>query len=57
MIDVWADLGRIYIHSSDQTSRVVMDKIPNPHRVRDTLRQQYVMARQKKGTVILESLA
>lgn len=56
MVDVWADLGRIYIHSSDQTGQVIMEKIPNPHRVRDTLRQQYVVARQKKGTVILESL-
>lgn len=57
MIDLWANLGTIEIDSTDMTGSVRMDKIPNPHWVRDTLRQQYTLARQKKGTVVLESLS
>ena len=57
MIDIWADLGSIEVDSTDMTGSVRMDKIPNPHWVRDTLRQQYTLARQKKGTVVLESLS
>ena len=56
MIDVWADLGDIYINSTDKTGMLRMHKIREPHRVRDSLRKQYMAARQKKGTVILESI-
>ena len=57
LIDIWSNLGTIEIDSTDMTGSVCMDKIPNPHWVRDTLRQQYTLARQKKGTVVLESLS
>ena len=57
MIDVWADVGDIYINSTDKTGLLKMHKIRNPHVVRDSLRKQYMAARQKKGTVILESLS
>ncbi len=57
LVDIWANLGNIAVNSSDRTGSVYMEKIPNPHWVRDTLRQQYTLARQKKGTVVLESLA
>ncbi len=57
VIDLWADLGSIVVDSTDRTGTLQMNKIPNPHYVRDSLRQQYTLARQKKGTVVLESLA
>ncbi len=57
MIDVWADIGDIYINSTDKTGLLKMHKIREPHKVRDSLRKQYMAARQKKGTVILESLS
>lgn len=57
MIDLWANLGTITIDSTDMTGSLVMHKIPNPHFVRDTLRKQYTLSRQKKGTVMLESLS
>lgn len=57
LIDIWANIGNIAINSTDKTGSVYMEKIPNPHWVRDVLRQQYTLARQKKGTVVLESLA
>ena len=57
LIDIWADLGTIDIDSTDMTGSLRMYKIPNPHLVRDTLRKQYTLARQKKGTVVLESLS
>lgn len=56
LIDIWANLGTIAIDSTDMTGSIVMKKIPNPHLVRDSLRQQYTLSRQKKGTVVLESL-
>ena len=56
MIDVWADIGDITISSSDKTGTIVMKKVPNPHYLRDTLRRQYMQARQSKGTVLLETL-
>ncbi len=56
LVDVWANLGTIEVDSTDMTGSVRMNKIPNPHYVRDSLRQQYTQARQKKGTVVLESL-
>lgn len=57
LIDRWANLGDILVNSSDQTGDVLMQKIPSPYLVRDSLRQNYTMARQKKGTVVLESLS
>ncbi len=57
LIDRWAGIGDIYISSTDKTGNVLMEKIPSPYLVRDSLRQQYTQARQKKGTVVLESLA
>ncbi|MDY6407986.1 MAG: PH domain-containing protein [Pseudomonadota bacterium] len=57
LIDIWADLGTIEIDSTDMTGSLKMCKIPNPHFVRDSLRKQYTLARQKKGTVVLESLS
>ena len=57
LIDIWAGLGNIEIDSTDMTGSVRMYKIPNPHYVRDSLRKQYTVARQKKGTVVLESLS
>lgn len=56
MIDVWADIGDITVSSSDKTGTIVMKKVPNPHYLRDTLRRQYMQARQSKGTVLLETL-
>lgn len=56
MVDVWSDLGDIYINSTDKTGLIRMHKIHNPHHVRDSLRKQYMAARQRKGTVILESI-
>ena len=57
LIDIWANLGTIVLDSTDMTGSLVMRKIPNPHFVRDSLRKQYTLARQKKGTVMLESLS
>lgn len=57
LIDIWSNLGTIYVNSTDLTGRIQMKKIPNPHFVRDSMRQAYTLARQKKGTVVLESLA
>ena len=57
LIDVWADLGTIEVDSTDMTGSLKMYKIQNPHFIRDTLRKQYTIARQKKGTVVLESLS
>lgn len=56
MVDVWADIGDITVSSSDKTGTIVMKKVPNPHYLRDTLRRQYMQARQSKGTVLLETL-
>lgn len=57
LIDIWSNLGTIYVNSTDLTGRIQMKKIPNPHFVRDSMRQAYTLSRQKKGTVVLESLA
>ena len=57
LIDIWANLGTIVLDSTDMTGSLTMRKIPNPHFVRDTLRKQYTLSRQKKGTVMLESLS
>lgn len=57
MIDLWADLGTIYINSTDKTGFIKMAKIKNPYAVRDSLRKHYMAARQKKGTVVMESIS
>lgn len=57
MIDLWADIGDIYVNSTDKTGFIKMHKIANPHVVRDSLRKYYMASRQKKGTVVLESLS
>ena len=57
LIDIWSDLGTIDVDSTDMTGSLRMRKIPNPHYIRDSLRKQYTLARQKKGTVVLESLS
>ena len=57
LIDRWSNLGTIDIDSTDMTGSLQMRKIPNPHFVQDSLRKQYTIARQKKGTVVLESLS
>lgn len=57
LIDIWSDLGTIEVDSTDMTGSLRMYKIPNPHFIRDSLRKQYTLARQKKGTVVLESLS
>ncbi len=57
MIDLWADVGDIFINSTDKTGFLKLHKIKNPHAVRDSLRQYYMAARNKKGTVVLESLS
>ena len=56
MIDVWADIGDVTVTSTDKTGTIVMKKVPNPHYLRDTLRRQYMQARQSKGAVLIESL-
>lgn len=57
MIDLWSDLGDIFINSTDKTGYLKMHKIRNPHAVRDSLRYQYMSSRQKKGTVVLENIS
>lgn len=57
LIDRWANIGNIRVTSTDKTGNIIMKKIPSPYLVRDSLRQNYTLARQKKGTVVLESLA
>ena len=57
MIDLWSDLGDIFINSTDKTGYLKMHKIRNPHAVRDSLRYQYMASRQKKGTVVLENIS
>ena len=55
-IDRMANIGTIVVSSTDQTGIATMKKIPQPYYVRDSLRQAYTIARQKKGTVVLENL-
>ena len=57
LIDRWANIGDIRVTSTDKTGNILMKKIPSPYLVRDSLRQNYTLARQKKGTVVLESFA
>ena len=56
-IDRLANLGNIRIDSTDKTGMVYMKKIPHPHEVRDSLREVYMAARNKRGTVLLENFA
>ncbi len=56
IIDRMANLGSITVNSTDRTGIAYMKKIPQPYYVRDSLRQAYTIARQKKGTVVLENL-
>ncbi len=54
LVDRWADLGTIIVSSTDKTGIATMKKIPEPHLVRDSLRQAYTKARNSRGTVVLE---
>ena len=54
-IDRLANIGDIKIDSTDKTGLVYMKKIPYPHQVRDSIRQAYMLARDKRGTVLLEN--
>ena len=56
LFDMWADIGNVEVSSSDKTGNITLKKVPHPHYLRDTLRQQYTIARQAKGTVLLETL-
>ena len=56
-IDRLANLGNIRLDSTDKTGMVYMKKIPHPHEVRDSLREVYMAARNKRGTVLLENFA
>lgn len=54
--DRLADMGTIEINSTDLTGTVYMRKIPNCLMVRDMLRQAYSVAREAKGTMMIESI-
>lgn len=56
IIDLWVNLGSVRVTSEDQTGTVRMVKIPDPNRVRETLREAYNAARNAKGTLIMESV-
>ena len=56
-IDRIANLGNISVDSTDKTGMVYMKKIPYPHEVRDSLREAYMTARNKRGTVLLENFS
>ena len=56
-IDRLANLGNIRLDSTDKTGMVYMKKIPHPHEVRYSLREVYMAARNKRGTVLLENFA
>ena len=54
-IDRLVNIGDIQVDSTDKTGLVHMKKIPYPHQVRDSLRDAYMAARDKRGTVLLEN--
>ena len=56
-IDRITNLGNIRIDSTDKTGMLYMKKIPHPHEVRDSLREVYMAAINKRGTVLLENFA
>lgn len=56
MIDLWAGLGTVRVTSEDQTGTVRMKKIQQPNKIRESLREAYMKARNEKGTVLMESV-
>ena len=50
-----ANIGSIKIDSTDKTGLINMRKIPYPHEIRDSIRDAYMAARNKRGTVLLEN--
>jgi len=56
MIDIWANLGNVRVTSEDLTGTVRMVKVPDPNRLRETLREAYTAARNAKGTLIMENV-
>ena len=56
-IERMANIGNIQIDSTDKTGLINMKKIPYPHEVRDTIRDAYMAARDKRGTVLLENFS
>ena len=56
VIDAWAGLGMIRVTSEDLTGTIRMQKIPDPMRIRETLREAYIAARNEKGTLIMENV-
>ncbi len=57
IIDMWVNLGTVRVTSEDQTGTIRMVKIPNPNKVRESLREAYNAARNAKGTLIMESVS
>lgn len=55
LIERMSGIGTLVVESTDETGNFILEKVPNPYYLRDILRQQYMLARQKKGTVLLES--
>ena len=56
IIDIWVNLGSVRVSSEDQTGTICMVKVPDPNRVRETLREAYNAARNAKGTLIMENV-
>ena len=56
MIDLWSNLGSVRVTSEDLTGTVRMEKVPDPNRLRETLREAYTAARNAKGTLIMENV-
>ncbi|MBO5997718.1 MAG: PH domain-containing protein [Alphaproteobacteria bacterium] len=64
LIERWVNIGNIKVDSTDKTGSPIenektrslyMKKIPYPHEVRDSIRDAYMDARNKRGTVLLEN--
>lgn len=56
IIDTWVDLGCVRVTSEDMTGTILMKKVPNPNRLRESLREAYMAARNSKGTLIMENV-
>ena len=56
MIDTWVNLGTVRVTSEDMTGTIRMEKVPNPNRLRENLREAYMAARNAKGTLIMENV-
>ena len=56
LTDRMAGMGTIEVNSTDLTGTILMKKIPNCLMVRDMLRQTYSVARETKGTMMVESI-